>query len=266
MISRLGLVLGAVLCAGAAVLGCAGSQAAGARSGSMARFVVHDGFLYALDRNELRVYRVADSQSPRLVSEVPVDAWAETMFPVDDILYLGTRQGMLIYSLERPHEPEPRGRAEHLYSCDPVVVQDEIAYVTLRSDGNCRTGENQLLIFDVSDPREPQQIVSVPMSNPHGLAVSGDLLFVTDGVDGLVVLDVSNPASPRLLDTTHMDGGYDAIADEARLYVSAADGLYQYHYEYDIELILEQLSQVPIGEQPSPVPHGVKYETTGEED
>ena len=98
--------------------------------------------------------------------------------------------GMLVYSLDEPASPKLIGRGAHLVSCDPVVVQGDVAYVTLRSGTACRRGVNVLLVFDVAGPTHPRQIAERPMTSPHGLAVDGTTLFVADGKDGLVVLDV----------------------------------------------------------------------------
>ncbi len=240
-------LLGAALC-----LGCAAASAPMAaptvKAGSMARFIVHQGFLYALDHSTLLVYEAIPAALPQRVAELSVPAEAETLFPYGELLFVGTRQGMLVYSLQDPKQPELIGQARHIYSCDPVVVENDIAYVTLRAGSLCRRGVNALLVFDVSDPTKPQELKRYPMASPRGLGVDGNILFVADAKDGLLVLDVREPTDPRLLGKVPDVTGYDVIAHAGILYVSADDGLYQ--YEYGPEGISRRLplSRIPIGE------------------
>lgn len=256
MIDRPRRWVGAALLAGALLqLGCAAAPAPAAaptvKSGSMARFIGHQGYLYALNAYELLIYRVVPGTSPSRIGSQDVPAEAETLFPHEGLLFLGTRQGMLVYSLEDPAAPKLMGEAAHLVSCDPVVVQDGVAYVTLRSGSACRRGANVLLVFDVANPTEPRQIAEHPMSSPHGLAVDGSVLFVADAKDGLIVLDVREPTRPRLLGKVPDIAGYDVIAHAGTLYVSADDGLYQYAYGPEGITQAQPLSRIPIGSEPA---------------
>lgn len=236
-----------LFCLSIGSVGCGGSQALGTRSGSMARFIARNGYLYALNDRELKVYRIIQGQSPTPVYSLMVNASAETLFSYGSMLFVGTRRGMLIYSLQTRDTPTLIGQAEHLYSCDPVVVENDFAYVTLRADSDCRFGENLLLVFDVSRPTRPEQIARYPLGNPHGLAVDGPILFVTDKKDGLQVLDISDPYEPRLLLRQARIKGYDAIADRGMLYISADSGLYQYTYNNAQGFSLTRLSRISIG-------------------
>jgi hypothetical protein len=237
-------------------LGCKASMSptATAKAGSMARFIVHGEHLYALDGTQLRVYATQDG-SPRLVHASSVRADAETLFPHGDYLFVGTQQGMLIYGLEDPEHPRFLGEARHVVSCDPVVVEHEVAYVTLRSGSTCRGGENALLVFDVADPRHPRQIARRDLGNPHGLGIDGGLLFVADKTRGILMFDVRDPTHPRLLGVRPGVAGYDVIADSGILYVSADEGLYQYTYDGTPDALPVPLSLIPIGPaSPSPSP------------
>ena len=217
------------------------------KAGSMARFIAHRDHLYALDGSRLIVYDTAFFGLPREVHRIHVPAAAETLFPYGELLFVGTRQGMLVYSVVTPAEPELIGRADHVYSCDPVVVEDDVAYVTLRSGAGCRQGVSMLLVYDVRSPTEPRQISGLPLASPHGLGVDGDVLFVADAVHGLLVLDVREPHDPKPLAMLPEVVGYDLIADDGLLFVSAEDGLYQYAYDQE-GLTGLPVSRIPIGE------------------
>jgi hypothetical protein len=220
------------------------------KAGSMARFIVHDGHLYALNRTELLVFELGGGLGaiPKRVGLVPISADAETLFPYGHLLFVGTRQGMLVYDLaESKTAPRLIGQASHVVSCDPVVVENDVAYVTLRSGSACRRGTNALLVFDVRDPTRPQQIAQHPMTSPHGLGVDGSTLFVADAKDGLLVFDVRDPRAPKLMAKAPEVSGYDVIANAGTLLVSADDGLYQYRYGPDGQVEPEPLSRIPVG-------------------
>jgi hypothetical protein len=240
---------------GAASVGC-GSSAAPTmaatptvKAGSMARFIVHDGFLYALNEQALIVYDLQKLRGalPEKVSTIPLQADAETLFPYGRLLFIGTRQGMLVYELgDHPQSPTFVGQAAHVVSCDPVVVENDIAYVTLRSESACRRGQNALLVFDVKNPAQPQQLTQRPLTSPHGLGVDGTTLFVADAKEGLLVFDVRDPKNPELISKTPEVAGYDVIANAGTLFVSADDGLYQYRYGPE-GIEAKALSKIPIG-------------------
>ena len=69
--------------------------------------------------------------------------------------------------------------------------------VTIRSGRACDfLGDANILeIYDIASLENPIQITQVAMNNPRGLSVDGDLLFVCDGNQGLVIFDVdrANP-------------------------------------------------------------------------
>ncbi len=235
--------------------GCASSAPAVAvaptvKAGSMARFVVKDRLLYALNKRQLIVYDLDknEASAPEKLRTIPVDAEVETLFPYGHLLFVGTRQGMLVYELaDDPTTPKLIGQASHVVSCDPVVVENDVAYVTLRSGSACRSGQNALLVFDVKDPTKPQRIALRPMSSPQGLGVDGDVLFVADAKDGLIVFDVRDPRDPKPIGEAREVAGYDLIAHAGTLFISAEDGLYQYRYGQKGDVQPKPLSRIPIG-------------------
>jgi hypothetical protein len=173
---------------------------------------------------------------------------AETVFLAGHLLYVGARTGLYVYRVADPERPKYVGEQRHVYACDPVVVQQDVAFVTLRSgQPGCARGENELRIYDVSDPTQPRVRRSYPMRSPGGLGVDGNLLFVVDGAAGLKVFDATDPLQLRLREILPAVHGYDVIPNRGVLIVSAADGLYQYDYR---DGPLRQLSRLPIGPKP----------------
>ena len=100
---------------------------------------------------------------------------------------------MYIYSLHDPIQPEYVSTYWHITSCDPVVVEGNYAFVTLRTGTSCEGDVNQLDVVDIHNPNNPFLTTSYQMYNQHDLGIDDGTLFVCDGDEGLKVYDASNP-------------------------------------------------------------------------
>ena len=79
---------------------------------------------------------------------------------------------MQIFDNSNPSEPIHLSTFAHARVCDPVVVNDDYAFVTLRSGDRCSGFVNQLDVVDIKDLENPKLVKSYPMDNPHGLGVA----------------------------------------------------------------------------------------------
>jgi hypothetical protein len=214
--------------------------------GSMARFTLYDNYLYAVDNSSLRLINISVANAPVLESESYIGWNIETIFPYDQKLFIGTQTGMLIYSLANPSNPEYISEYRHMSSCDPVVVNGNYAYVTLRSGNLCGDAQSQLDVIDISDIQSPQLVKEYAMTEPYGLGIDDSVLFVCDGSAGLKIYNASDPltiADNQLAEYPNMNT-FDVIPLGNVLLMIASEGLYQYDYS-DLENIT-QLSFIPI--------------------
>jgi hypothetical protein len=170
----------------------AGMSKGAGTGGSLARFTVKGDYLYALDGGDLQVVDLDIPTEPAQASRRYIGWDIETIFPAGNLLYLGSRSGMHIVDITYEEAPNPIGLFQHVRSCDPVVVEDTVAYVTLRSGTECEGFTNQLELINVSDPTEPSLMKVFPMFNPGGLGIDEDLLFICDGTQGLKIFDASD--------------------------------------------------------------------------
>lgn len=208
-----------------------GAESSTGTGGSLARFTIAKDHLYAINDWTLFIFDVESAEKPRRVSDFYVEWGIETLFPQGDNLFIGARNGMHIYSIEKPGSPQYMSVFRHATACDPVYVEGDIAYVTLRDGQDCETFSNQLDVIDVKDLRDPQLIASFEMDHPHGLSVRNDRLYLCEGEHGLKIFDTANPETVGNERTNHIEGlhAYDAIAlGDDHLLVIGADGLYQY--------------------------------------
>lgn len=217
--------------------------------GSMARFTINGDFLYGLDGSNLDVVDVSNQAQPVAKSEVTLSWDVETLFPYRDNLFVGSRTGMYILDLQTPTQPTIISHYTHLRSCDPVVVEGDYAYVTLRSGSTCEGFTNQLEVIDIRDLKTPTVVKIYPMTNPHGLGIDQGTLFICDGADGLKAYDAKNALTIMDYPLAHYKNinALDVIPFKNVAMVIGKDGLYQYDYS-DIENI-KLISQLPIVNQ-----------------
>lgn len=208
----------------------AGGVTGAGRGGSMARFAIVDQVLYTVNYSNLVTYNIAEGANPLKVSDITIGANIETIFPYKNRLYIGAQNGMFIYDVTDPLKPVFMGNYEHITSCDPVVVQGNYAYVTLRGGSQCRSNQNILDVVNIENPTSPRTVRTLDMIHPHGLAVQGNRLFVCEGEHGLKVFDISDPTNPSLITFIRDIQTYDVISLRELLIVSGKDGIYQYNY------------------------------------
>jgi len=201
--------------------------------GSMARFITYDDYLYALESSwKLKSINIADTD--KLIVENELSLWGnvETLFIADAHLYVGTSNGMHILDLANPATPNFLSSYTHFTACDPVVVEGDRAYVTLRSGNTCGGTQDLLEVINISDKYEPKRLSSFPMNEPYGLAIDNGILFVCEGEYGLKVYDASDEYSitSHLIAAFPGINAYDVIPMESFLFMIGEDGFYIYDY------------------------------------
>jgi len=224
------------------------------RGGSMARFTIVDNVLYTVSNKDLKVIGITDAADPKYYPErdVPVGFDIETIFPMDGSLFIGSRSSLYIYDISAPYFPLLLSQVGHLRSCDPVVAQGNYAYVTLNTNsvGCGGTSNNVLLIYNISDLKNPILEKTVQMFGPQGLGIDGDILFVCD--IGLKVFDISDPLNIRQISDlagigdVDVRAAYDVIPVDGLLILVAKEGLFQFDYSGSK---LEFLSKITIKQQ-----------------
>ncbi|MBX2916258.1 MAG: hypothetical protein KF856_13390 [Cyclobacteriaceae bacterium] len=209
--------------------------------GSMARFTIVGNHLYGLDGANIDVVNLTQQAAPKAVKEFTL-AWdIETLFPHNDKLFVGSQSGMYILDVAAPESPVQLSRYSHIQSCDPVVVEGDYAYVTLRSGTACQGFTNQLEVINISNLQTPVLEKTYAMTNPHGLGIDNGVLFICDGSDGLKIYDATNIHAINQNQLAHYANikAFDIIPYQNIAMMIGEDGLYQYNYAnlQDIKLI-----------------------------
>lgn len=217
------------------------------KGGSMARFGLYDNYLYVLDRSSVFTFNVENDNAPVKIGSQGLQWNVETMFIYDDHMFIGTTDGMIICSLDNPVSPLRISSYAHVTSCDPVVVENSYAYVTLRTGTSCRgtnVNVNRLDILKLSDNYKViNNVASYNTTNPHGLGIDGNTLFLCDGADGLKIFDCTDKTNITTNKIAAFPGirAYDVIplSYAKQLFMVGEDGFYLYDYSnvQDIKLL-----------------------------
>ncbi len=210
-----------------------GSSASSGTGGSMARFTISKGHLYAVDNSNMNVFEITSNPaSPTELSDVNIGWGIETIYPYKDKLFIGSNAGMFIFDNSNPASPTQLSSFQHARACDPVFVKDNYAYVTLRSGTWCEGFTNQIDLIDITDLTQPVLEKTFDMDNPHGLSIKGDNLFLCEGEWGLKAFDISDPMKLDRNEIDHIKdiNAYDVInvPNSDLLLMIGKDGLYQY--------------------------------------
>jgi hypothetical protein len=195
------------------------------QGGSLASFTILNDYLYTVDETSLNVFSIVNTEQPVKVNDIPIGFRIETLFNYKENLYIGSRDGMFIYSVHTPEEPTYLADVQHFTSCDPVIANDTHAFVTLHGGNNCGNNINVLEIYDITDVINPTLISSRNLTSPIGIGLYEDYLFVCD--DEVKIFDVSNPEESVLV--TSIDRNvFDVIINNNLLFLIGENGLYQY--------------------------------------
>jgi len=201
-------------------------------TGSMARFAILNSNLYAVSNTDLNIFNINDPHNTSFVNRKTLGSWnIQTIYPFKDKLFVGSNNGMLAYDVSAdPANPTLAGQFAHVTACDPVIADDQHAYVTLRNGSSCHGNFNELDVLDISNLTNTRLVTTYNMNNPRGIAKDGNFLFVCDGPAGLKVYDATDPSNLKPIGHVNGMETYDVVAQNKRAIVVATDGLYQFDY------------------------------------
>lgn len=192
-------------------------------AGSMARFAVAGNYLYCIDYSDVIVFDIEQPLRPQLKNRVTINWQIETLFPHEGTLFVGGQRGVYLVDINDGETPRPISQFEHGRGCDPVVVEGNRAYVTLRSGTRCGDIEDQLHVIDITNLQSPRLLRSIDVDNPYGLAVRDGIVYLCDGSAGLKVIDTRDLSNPRTIGSVTGISPHDAILLDRMLVVTTSD-------------------------------------------
>ncbi len=211
------------------------------QGGSLSRFAIVRDYLYVLSNYSVIAFSISNPDSLQESGTTFINTLGnvETIFSTDSNLFFGSTVGMLIYGLTNPSKPVFISNYSHIQSCDPVVADSNLAYVTLRTGTKCNRGYNSLEIVNIKNLSNPTLIKSYGMTHPVGLGKLDGQLMVCD--DGLKVYNVADPNNIKLLQTFNINA-MDLIPTTKSIIVTGSDGIYQYKLQNGVLSLLSKIA------------------------
>ncbi len=196
------------------------------QGGSLAVFAIKGNYLYGVDQMKLNVFSLIDPEKPVKVNEVQIGFDIETLFSYGDNLFIGSRNGMFIYSISNPESPTKLSGVQHFTACDPVIANSTHSYVTLNSNATCGNNTNVLQVYDTKDLIRPKLIHSRILMQPKGISFyQADYLLVCDDV--IKIFNIQIPAEPVLVHAIDKNC-FDLIIRDNTLFAIGNKGVYRY--------------------------------------
>jgi len=180
--------------------GAAAANTVGA-GGSLSRFTIAGNYLYAVSSHYLYAVDISNPALPKKVSESPLNFDMETIYPYKNRLYVGSRTGLYVYSIDTPDKPVLIGEAKHGRSCDPVVANDTASYSTLKGSSVCGPATSGLYVYDVKNVNNPLLKKTILIDEPIGLGIADSALYVCAAAGGLKVFSIKDAYDPAIRQT-----------------------------------------------------------------
>lgn len=205
--------------------------------GTVNRISEHNGYVYVIGKGRLTIFSSNDSFE--FLTHKNMGWEMETVYPLDDRLFIGAQSSMDIYNLGNPTDPQFEGQYWHPVACDPVLpVDGQTAYLSLRSGnfGGCEGDTNELLVLDteVINGGEVRELQSFALTSPYGMTLKGNTLYVGEGANGLAIFDATNRRELTVIAIDRSIEAYDIIPHPTRsdlLLIAGPDGFSQYEIQ-----------------------------------
>ena len=212
-------------------------------AGSTARFALMNQHMYTVSYSDLKIFDLINAGAPAYTKTLPLSGVIETIYPFNQQLFIGSQTGMFIYDVSKGDQPVKKGQFTHVRSCDPVIADQDFAYVTLKSGTVCGGSTNELDILDVKSLLSPKLISTYSLTSPSGLSKDGNLLFVCDG-PGLKIMNTSNLLAVSTIKEFKGFEPTDVIAQKGIAVVVAKDGLHIIDYASPVQA--KEISRIPL--------------------
>ncbi|MCK5184697.1 MAG: hypothetical protein KAQ95_10345, partial [Candidatus Heimdallarchaeota archaeon] len=225
------------------------------------RLFVEGNYAYALVMDGFEIIDISDPNNPYVVSYYSeLDMWVEDIWGDGEHIYLTSFERLLILDVTDPYNPIKisehyewglcfqvrysndflfiNGGWEGLKIIDvsdilnPILVDvltiaqytwgigmDETTIVTASMEYSA------IEIFDVTNPLAASKTGDFKFgSSSLALDIFGDYCFLANYLDGLMVLDISDPSQPSVLSVFNEGGALDVVVDDTYIYLAAYQG------------------------------------------
>ncbi len=179
------------------------------------RVAVAGSYVYvAAGFSGLRVVDVSDPAHPREVGGYDTQGgYAVSVLVSGAYAYLAANNSVHVLNISDPTHPVRTGFISTWGAYREIALQGSTVYVA---------DETGLRLISVSDPTSPAQLSSIRLDENQqstvGVAVAGSLAYLADALDGVKLVDVSNPVSPIVVgvyDSPGLSQGVTVVGNRA---------------------------------------------------
>ncbi|MDO9577011.1 MAG: T9SS type A sorting domain-containing protein [Candidatus Cloacimonadales bacterium] len=165
-----------------------------------------NNFLYANSFGQINIFDVSYPLLPELRNTYSENTGSTILTTLDDILVELDYHGVFFRQIENGLSIPGISQFNSINYKTSVVAKDNLVCFEAYNIG--------VFFLDLSDPFEPQQTAFYPLDGEvMGMTLNQQVLYISSE-NGLLIIDVSNPASPELLSTIqpHNDSDFRAPA------------------------------------------------------
>jgi len=209
--------------------------------GSYAKFQIKNNALYTLDNWKLNIFNISTSTETFFDHNLYLNNWfgngiLETLFIQKQYLFVGATDGMYIVDVQNEFNPQFVSQFTHGLACDPVVVNQNVAYLTIRANNTCWGNEieSQINVIDISNINNPILSSTYLIDEPYGLGYHNNTLYVCNDLNKLNIFDAST--NDLQLENTYNINVKDVIPLETHLIAVGNQKIIQFSYQDNFEL------------------------------
>jgi len=184
--------------------------------GNIAYIAMSSGGLFVID--------ISDYLNPVIIRnyEVPSAANHVDISESYDAYVIDNTKGLRIFKINFPNNPTLTGSYDTSFpSFKQFQVVDTYAYLAAVTNG--------FRIIDISNFSAPSLAGSYPTPNANSVFIQGDIAFIADAMEDLIILDISDPSQPTLLGSIDSGlGGNDIEVYGDYAYIAGGGSLASY--------------------------------------
>lgn len=132
-------------------------------------------------------------------------------------------------------EPQVVHKEEVDWGIETIMIYHGYIYLGSR---------DALYIYSIANPEEPVQVSNYKINNAVRLGIIGNYLFISEGDEGIRIMDVSNPMDLEEVHYTADMSAFGIFPHASVLMISGSSGIVQYDYSNIGEIAY--LSTIPI--------------------
>jgi len=210
------------------------------KNGSLSRVISIGNYIYAVDDNHLITINADDPTNLAIANNISLGANIQTIYHFNGSLFIGSATQMYVYNI-RNNPAAPSLTSSYTYPVlieprDPILALDSVIYSTSTSNG----WSGVFRVFDSRDLTNPVLLEENSLQTPRGMDVSGNYLYLCNGLYGISIYSITDPFHPTLesiIDENNIlangemgtNDYYDVIAANGQLFCYTKGALLNYN-------------------------------------